>query len=252
MAAPPIPVPNTSADPAIAKGSQRGESEPELRTGRSRVAAVTRSSAPRHGALAALSAGVVALMVGVFLFIASPAGAEDPPPTTAPTTTAAPTTSTTLPPVTTTTAPAPTTTQPPETTTTQRANTTTTQRATTSSSSSSSSTSSTSSSTTTIATAVVPPGYSDPNAPGSAFWTSGRKLFAIVFSLLAGAVAMSVLTFFYWRATRPLPAGGRGTDAGGSGGGIPDTTGPVGPVSPMLADALRPDPFVTRDDLGLL
>ena len=64
--------------------------------------------------------------------------------------------------------------------------------------------------------------------------------------LLAVAVAMTVLTVLYWRATRP---GGGSTEEAG---GIPDTTGPVGPVSPMLADALRPDPFVTRDDLGLL
>lgn len=100
---------------------------------------------------------------------------------------------------------------------------------------------------------MVPPGYSDPNAKGSAFWTSGRKLAAVVAMLLAVAVAMSVLTVLYWRATRPARAAGPGdggTDEGG--GGIPDTTGPVGPVSPMLAEALRPDPFVTRDDLGLL
>jgi hypothetical protein len=98
---------------------------------------------------------------------------------------------------------------------------------------------------------VVPPGFSDPNAKGSAFWTSGRKLFAVVASLLAGAVAMSVLTFFYWRATRPGGDLGRSDDDSGStGSGEP--TGPIGPVSPMLAEALRPDPFVTRDDLGLL
>ncbi|CAB4605156.1 unannotated protein [freshwater metagenome] len=73
--------------------------------------------------------------------------------------------------------------------------------------------------------------------------------------LLLAAVAMSVLTYFYWQATRPgqAPAGGSGTGGDDAGsGGIPDTTGPVGPVSPMLAEALRPDPFVTRDDLGLL
>jgi len=66
---------------------------------------------------------------------------------------------------------------------------------------------------------------------------------------------MSALTYFYWRATRPGGSAkdGKGTDGDDTGsGGIPDTTGPVGPVSPMLAEALRPDPFVTRDDLGLL
>lgn len=73
--------------------------------------------------------------------------------------------------------------------------------------------------------------------------------------LLLAAVGMSALTYFYWRATRP---GGAGTDGKGSAGddtgtgSVPDVTGPVGPVSPMLAEALRPDPFVTRDDLGLL
>lgn len=95
---------------------------------------------------------------------------------------------------------------------------------------------------------VVPPGYSDPNAKGSSFWTSGRKIAAVVFMLLAVAIAMTALTVLYWRATRPGGAGGDGDGPAG----IPDTTGPVGPVSPMLAEALRPDPFVTRDDLGLL
>ena len=73
--------------------------------------------------------------------------------------------------------------------------------------------------------------------------------------LLLAAVGMSALTYFYWRATRPgdARADGRGADGDDTGiGGIPDATGPVGPVSPMLAEALRPDPFVTRDDLGLL
>lgn len=75
--------------------------------------------------------------------------------------------------------------------------------------------------------------------------------------LLLAAVGMSALTYFYWRATRPGGAGA-GSDAKGSAGddagtgSVPDATGPVGPVSPMLAEALRPDPFVTRDDLGLL
>jgi hypothetical protein len=69
--------------------------------------------------------------------------------------------------------------------------------------------------------------------------------------LLLAAVAMAVLTYFYWQATRPGGTPNGDNDAGGS-GGIPDTTGPVGPLSPMLAEALRPDPFVTRDDLGLL
>ena len=256
MVAPPIPVLNTSVEFHSEASPEGAGSEPRARTGRSRVAAVTRPSAPRRAALGALSAGVVALMVGVFLFGLSSPGASATSfgvtETTESTSTSSSSSSSSSTSTTTTTAPAPTTTQPPETTTTQRANTSTTQRATTSSSSSSSSTSSTSSSTTTIATAVVPPGYNDPNAPGSAFWTSGRKLFAVVFALLAGAIAMSVLTYFYWRATRPSSSGGRGDDVGGSGGGIPDTTGPVGPVSPMLADALRPDPFVTRDDLGLL
>jgi hypothetical protein len=99
---------------------------------------------------------------------------------------------------------------------------------------------------------VVPPGYSDPNAKGSAFWTSGRKLFTVVGLLLAGAVGMAVLTFFYWKATRPGGAGGGTAGDGDASESTGEPTGPVGPVSPMLAEALRPDPFVTRDDLGLL
>jgi hypothetical protein len=73
--------------------------------------------------------------------------------------------------------------------------------------------------------------------------------------LLLAAVGMSVLTYFYWRATRPgsAVAVGKGSDGDDTGlGSIPAATGPVGPVSPMLAEAMRPDPFVTRDDLGLL
>ncbi len=75
--------------------------------------------------------------------------------------------------------------------------------------------------------------------------------------LLLAAVGMSALTYFYWRATRPGGAGAGSAAKGSAGddtgtGSVPDATGPVGPVSPMLAEALRPDPFVTRDDLGLL
>ena len=86
---------------------------------------------------------------------------------------------------------------------------------------------------------------------GSPFWSTGKKIAVVVMLLLLAAVAMAVLTYFYWQATRPGGAP-KGDDDAGDSGGIPDTTGPVGPVSPMLAEALRPDPFVTRDDLGLV
>ena len=106
--------------------------------------------------------------------------------------------------------------------------------------------------------AVVPPGYSDPTSKGSVFWTTGRKLGAVVSSLVAVGIAMAVLTVLYWRATRPIGAGGssrsgrRGPGAGpgpGMPAGMP--AGPVGPLDAMVADALRPDPFTTRDDPGL-
>lgn len=104
----------------------------------------------------------------------------------------------------------------------------------------------------------MPPGYKDPGAPSGAFWTSGRKLVTVVSGLLLIAVVMIVLTVLYWRHTRPVVVAADGRDGGGrdgeQGGGVIDLgppTGPVGPVDPMVADALRPDPFVTRDDLGL-
>ena len=99
--------------------------------------------------------------------------------------------------------------------------------------------------------AAVGSGSKGSSDKGSPFWSTGKKIAVVVTLLLLAAVAMGVLTYFYWQATRP---GGRlPSDSDGIGsGGIPDTTGPVGPVSPMLAEALRPDPFVTRDDLGLV
>lgn len=94
---------------------------------------------------------------------------------------------------------------------------------------------------------MVPPGYSEPPGPSSSFWTSGRKVAAIVAMLLALALAMAALSFLYWRVTRP---GGATPVPGDDGGTRP--SGPVtGPLDPMVADAMRPDPFVTRDDLGL-
>jgi len=95
----------------------------------------------------------------------------------------------------------------------------------------------------------VPPGYSDPDAGGSSFWTTGRKIGAVVAMLAALGVAMAVLSYLYWRATRP-GSGDDGGRPGGSGGGGP-SSGPVGPLDPMVADALRPAPPVTLDELGL-
>ena len=99
--------------------------------------------------------------------------------------------------------------------------------------------------------AAVGSGSKGSSDKGSPFWSTGKKIAVVVTLLLLAAAAMGVLTYFYWQATRPGGAPKGDDDAGGS-GGIPDTTGPVGPVSPMLAEALRPDPFVTRDDLGLV
>jgi len=95
---------------------------------------------------------------------------------------------------------------------------------------------------------VVPPGYRDPGAGGSSFWSTGRKLGAVVAMLVVLGVIMSVLSFLYWRATRPGAGPGGGTPAPGTGG---PPTGPVGPLDPMVADALRPGPQVTLDELGL-
>ena len=69
--------------------------------------------------------------------------------------------------------------------------------------------------------------------------------------LVALGLAMGVLTFFYWRATRPSRAAASTDVAAPAGPPGDGTTGPVGPLDAMVADALRPDPFVTRDDLGL-
>lgn len=97
----------------------------------------------------------------------------------------------------------------------------------------------------------MPPGYSDPTSKGSSFWTTGRKLGAVVTTLIAIAVAMAILSFFYWRATRPGDRTGSGSTGTGPGADTDGPTGPVGPLDAMVVDALRPDPFVTRDDLGL-
>ncbi|MEJ6510551.1 MAG: hypothetical protein QNL69_00030 [Acidimicrobiales bacterium] len=203
-----------------------------------------RPSSPRRASVAALSGAALMLMIAMFAIGAGPVGAVDTTTTTAPT---APTTTTTAP---TTTTAAPTTTEAPQTTTTQR-NTSTTQRSTTTSSTSRTSSTTTSSSTTTTVVAAVGSGSKDSSDKGSPFWSTGRKIAVVVTLLLVAAVAMGVLTYFYWQATRPGGTPPSDSDGIGS-GGIADTTGPVGPVSPMLAEALRPDPFVTRDDLGLL
>ena len=216
---------------------------------RSRVASVIRPSSPRRTSVAGVSGAALMLMIAMFVIGAGPAGALDPPAPTVPPapTTVAPTPTTTAP---TTTTAAPTTTEAPQTTTTQRY-TSTTQRSTTTSSTSSTSSTTTSSSTTTTVIATAGSGSKGSGGKSSPFWSTGKKIAVVVTLLLLAAVAMAVLTYFYWKATRPGVAPNGDNDAGGS-GGIPDTTGPVGPLSPMLAEALRPDPFVTRDDLGLL
>lgn len=201
----------------------------------------------RPTALLALLAAVATLVIGAAITAGTaPVGAQTSSTTTSSTSSSTTSSSSS----TTSTTTAPTSTTVPQTTTTQRA-TTTTQRATssTSSSTSSSSTTSTSSTSTTVAPAVVPPGYSDPSAKGSSFWTTGRKIGAVIALLVLIGLSMAVLTFFYWRATRP--GSQRREPTGPVGGGNDPAAGPVGPLDAMVADALRPDPFVTRDDLGL-
>ena len=195
----------------------------------------------RIRALLALVVAILVLVVGTMTVgPLVPAGAQATSTTESTTTTTAAPTTTTEPSTTTT---------EPSTTTTRRA-TTTTRRATTSSSTTSSSTTSTSTSTTstTIAAPVVPPGFSDPSAGGPPFWSSGRKLGAVVLVLVALGLAMAALTFLYWRATRP---GGAGPTGGVDTPPRGQPTGPIGPLDAMVADALRPDPIVARDDLGL-
>lgn len=96
---------------------------------------------------------------------------------------------------------------------------------------------------------MVPPGYSDPDAGGSSFLTTGRKIGLVVAILGLLGVLMGVLGFLYWRATRPGVDGSGGGSAAPDGGG--PSVGPVGPLDQMVADALRPGPPVTLDGLGL-
>ena len=96
---------------------------------------------------------------------------------------------------------------------------------------------------------MVPPGYSDPDAQGSSFWTTGRRIGAVVAMLVLLGATLCVVAFLYWRATRPRPDGGGDGGDGAGGGGRSD--GPVGPLDQMVAEALRPGPQVTLDDLGL-
>ena len=213
----------------------------------SRVTAVLR----RSTALVALVLGVGVLVLGFAM--ASSVTVVDaqvtPPDSSTSSSSSSSTSSTTTTAPTTTTTQAPTTTTEPPQTTTTRQWTTTTQRPTTTSSTSSTTTS-TSSTTTTVAPAVVPPGFSEPKSQGPSFWSSGRKVAAVVAMLVALGLTMAALSFLYWRATRP----GRTLPPTDDDGGTPTTApmiGPVGPLDPMVADALRPDPFVTRDDLGL-
>lgn len=95
----------------------------------------------------------------------------------------------------------------------------------------------------------MPPGYSDPDSGGSSFLTTGRKIGLVVTILVLLGVFMGVLSYLYWRATRPGADGGGGGSAGPGGEG--PSAGPVGPLDQMVADALRPGPQVTLDDLGL-
>jgi len=201
----------------------------------------------RSSAVVALGAAAFTVTMGIALIASlGLVGAE-----TTTTTTTTSTSSTTASTTTSTTAPTTTTTAPSTTTSTQR--TTTTQRAT---SSTSSSTTSTASTSTTVAPAVVPPGYSDPSATGGSFWTSGRKIGAVVGMLVALGLAMGALTFLYWRATRPGAADARrssGSENPTSGGGAAmigpvGPVGPLGPIDQMLADALRADRPISGDE----
>ncbi|MFM8862421.1 MAG: hypothetical protein ACKOIA_08230 [Acidimicrobiia bacterium] len=197
----------------------------------------------RSTAAVALVVSALVLALGAVMAVGVlPVGAQTST-TTSTTSTTSSTSSTSS--TTTTSTVAPSTTVPQSTTSTQRAPATT-QRST---STTSSSTTTTASTTTTIAPAVVPPGYSDPGAGGSSFWTTGRKIGAVVAMLALLGVAMAVLSYLYWRATRP-GADGDGDRRQGPGGGGP-SSGPVGPLDPMVADALRTTPPVTLDDLGL-
>jgi hypothetical protein len=212
-----------------------------------RVSGVMPRRSNRRTALAALLGAVVVCGLAAVVSTQEPVGAQTTTSSTASTstTTTQPTTTTTQP--TTTTTQATTSTTEQQTTTTTFRTSTTFQQATSTSSSTSTSTSTTS---TTAAPAVVaPPGYNDPSQKGPSFWSSGRKLVLVVGALLAMAIAMVVLNVLYWRHTRPGSVG----PGGGTAGGSPLDPGPIGPVDPMLAAALRPEsaPFVTRDDLGL-
>ncbi len=152
--------------------------------------------------LAAVVSGLAVATAG-----GAPASAQDDPSTT---TTVEPTTTTTVEPSTTTTQVITTTTQR-VTTTTQRSTTTTTEAPTTSTSppeDEPSTTMSTEAPTTTEAPTIITPSSVEVSSEGGGGegLSTRTKLAAVLGGLLAVAVAISVLTVFYWRHTRPVVA----------------------------------------------
>jgi len=105
----------------------------------------------------------------------------------------------------------------------------------------SSTTTSTTSSTTTTTTTpeVVVEKVENASSSGPIFST-GRRIFVTVTLLAMLGVGLIVLTVLYWRHTRPAGKGdAKKSETPDSGDGPKSGKATIGPIDPMLADALK-------------
>ena len=104
---------------------------------------------------------------------------------------------------------------------------------------SSTTTTSTVASTTTTTPEVVVQTVENASSSGPIFST-GRRIFATVTLLTLLGIGLIVLTVLYWRHTRPAGKGdARKPETPDSGDGPKSEKATIGPIDPMLADALK-------------
>ena len=104
---------------------------------------------------------------------------------------------------------------------------------------SSTTTTSTVASTTTTTPEVVVQTVENASSSGPIFST-GRRIFATVTLLTLLGIGLIVLTVLYWRHTRPAGKGDAKKSATPDGGDGPKSEkATIGPIDPMLADALK-------------
>ncbi len=104
---------------------------------------------------------------------------------------------------------------------------------------SSTTTTSTVASTTTTTPEVVVQTVENASSSGPIFST-GRRIFATVTLLTLLGIGLIVLTVLYWRHTRPAGKGdAKKPETPDSGDGPKSEKATIGPIDPMLADALK-------------